>query len=460
MRPDSHEHEASIMSGRGRCTSRQVRTRRPRTARLLLVALILSVGGIWAPTNAAATESGAWHRTGSLSTRRAFFTATLLKSGNVLVVGGLQDPKQPAALDSAELYDPATGEWEDTGALETARYRHSATLLDSGKVLVVGGLNRRQDQPPTALASAELYDPSTGKWASTGSLEVPRVGHTATLLENGKVLVAGGIRGDPATVVYDPASGTWAGTGALPTARSGHTATLLKSGRVLVVGGEQDKVANDTGGIYASAAIYDPATTKWRMASSSGGRRSRHVATLLDSGKVLVAGGLSAGGGGPNSSVDLMGRTAAVELYDPAADSWAVTGMLPFAPVFQEAATVNSRSVLLVGLPFYRLGEAPQVSAHIYDTLAGMWKPVKTGAVKVRAFAPSLALLRNDDVLVIAGENRASYLYTVPGVDGESGLRLWIGVGVGSIMVLVFVIVRQRRRSRHRAPAVGGFTPR
>src|SRR5436190_15228729 len=126
-----------------------------------------------------------------------------------------------------------------TGSLATARNGHTATLLPNGKVLVAGGRNGN-----SILASAELYDPASGTWSATGSFATARFFHTATLLPNGKVLVAGGaIVSFPSVVVsasaelYDPASGMWTATGSLNTARYQHTATLLPNGKVLVAAG-------------------------------------------------------------------------------------------------------------------------------------------------------------------------------------------------------------------------------
>jgi hypothetical protein len=136
------------------------------------------------------------------------------------------------------LAHPCAGapfEFETTGSLRTARLSHTATLLPNGKVLVAGGTDLFG-----AFASAELYDPARGIWTATGSLVTGRSGHTATLLPNGKVLVAGGtdlnIGALASAELYDPASGTWTATGSLGTARYYHTATLLPNGKVLVVG--------------------------------------------------------------------------------------------------------------------------------------------------------------------------------------------------------------------------------
>jgi hypothetical protein len=197
--------------------------------------------------------SGTWTPTGSLAAPRRQHTATLLPSGKVLVAGGGNINNYNASLfASAELYDPATGTWTTTGSLATARVIHTSTLLSNGKVLIVGG-----NGPPNYLASAELYDPTTGTWATTtGSLATARYYHTATLLPNGKVLVAGGATGQKtfaSAELYDPSSGIWTATGSLGTARGGHTATALPNGEVLVTGGGN---AGPTNTLFASSELY------------------------------------------------------------------------------------------------------------------------------------------------------------------------------------------------------------
>lgn len=178
-----------------------------------------------------------WTVTGSLITARNLHTATLLSSGKVLVAGGRDNNSN--SLTSAELYDPASGTWTATGSLITARYVHTATLLPNGKVLVTGGVNFNGVTTST-LSSAELYDPTTGTWTSAGTMSTAREWHTATLLLNGKVLVAGGYDGtgtSSSVQLYDPATGTWSNTASLNHPRQSHTATLLPDGKVLVAGG-------------------------------------------------------------------------------------------------------------------------------------------------------------------------------------------------------------------------------
>jgi hypothetical protein len=174
-------------------------------------------------------HSQSWTFTGSLKTAQASETATLLNNGQVLVAGGRQ--RGNFNLTTAELYNPSTATFSTTGSLNTGRNSHTATLLENGEVLIAGG----QAQVGTSvvcLAGAELYNPSTGKFTVTGSMATARCGHTATLLNNGLVLIAGG--GNSGNVVataelYNPSTGTFTATGSMTTQRSAHTATLLRT---------------------------------------------------------------------------------------------------------------------------------------------------------------------------------------------------------------------------------------
>ena len=279
-----------------------------------------------------------WNLTSSLFRARARHTATLLPNGKVLVAGGYNDAGPP--LNTEELYDPATGTWRRAGNLNSIRSGHTATLLPNGKVLVAGGDTLFYPivvpLPVRVLNSAELYDPATGVWSITGALITGRSGHTATLLPNGKVLVTGGFNSFSSDGVdldsaelYDPATGRWSLTGNLKTDRTWHTATLLPSGQVLVVG---VRCCDDTA--RKSAELYDPVTGTWSSAGQLNiGNTGNATATLLPNGKVLFTDGFD-------------DAPATAELYDPATGMWSVTGRLNATRNCQTATLLPNGQVM------------------------------------------------------------------------------------------------------------------
>jgi hypothetical protein len=228
-------------------------------------------GGAAVPTGAPATATstptpstrayaGVFTPTGDLTPARVGNTATLLPNGRLLIAGGWDNSRgSNTTLASTELYDPASGISTATADLATARGGSTATLLPDGRVLIVGGGNSTG-----IVASAELYDPTRGTFTPTGDLAAARYTQTATLLSDGRVLVAGGFDGRrsvgggyasgllASAELYDPKAGVFTPTADLAAARHAHTATLLSDGRVLVAGG----IGGPTGSALASAEIY------------------------------------------------------------------------------------------------------------------------------------------------------------------------------------------------------------
>lgn len=293
-----------------------------------------------------------WTSTGSMAERRRDHTATLLRDGKVLVVGG-RGNSNTLAYNSAELYDPATGLWTPViRSMTEARSHHTATLLRNGKVLVVGGAG----STGARLTSAELYDPANGTWTPAGSLSTARDSHTATLLKNGKVLIVGGINTNgwlKSVELYDPddGNGTWVTQPNLNESRYGHTATLLQNGKVLVTGGELP--GNPSPG-HGSTETYDPATGSWTRTANMNEGRFHHTATLLPDGKVLVVGGQFR-----NEVPIIIGTAGAcdarrrAEVYDPnvnpGAGAWVPVGSLGQSRSEHMAVLLASGKVLVAG---------------------------------------------------------------------------------------------------------------
>lgn len=276
-----------------------------------------------------------WGSAGTTGVAHAFGTATMLQDGRVLLVGGLSGGSF-SNTNAAELYDAATRSWSATAPTLTARTNHTATLLPDGSILVVGGMK------PTCcggLASAERFVPMKRAWFPAWPMASERTNHTATLLNNGKVLVVGGYtQGNtpnaPGTIhataeLYDPATNSWSPAASLAMPRTQHTATRLADGTVLVAGGAGPK------GVVYSAERYDPVADRWSPAGALvNAPRTGHTATLLQDNTVLVVGG---------------DKQKSAERYNPATNSWSGAGSLVVARGGHSATLTTTGEVLVVG---------------------------------------------------------------------------------------------------------------
>jgi hypothetical protein len=232
--------------------------------------------------------TGKFSATGEMQIARVGHAAVLLRSGKVLIAGGWIGH---GVTDEAELYDPATGKFTVIRHMLIGRGRPEATLLRDGNVLITGG-GGDNDGGGSSITSAEIFDASTSKFRETGSMHVARISHTATLLADGRVLIAGGrgLEVNATAEIYDANSGTFHDTGRLISARYKHTAGLLPDGRVLIAGGSDDR---DWHGTLSSAEIYDLQAGTFRSTSSLHDARFKlpDEAVQLHSGKLLIAGG-------------------------------------------------------------------------------------------------------------------------------------------------------------------------
>jgi len=334
------------------------------------------------------TVSQLFAPTGSLNNARYYHTATMLDTGLVLLAGGIGPiPGGTGALGelaSAELYNPGMGAFTYTGSLHQAREQQSATLLNNGSVLMVGGSGGDGE-----LSSAEEYNTTTGLFYVAGPLHTARYEHTATMLPTGSVLIAGGYDGDTvlsSAEIFNPTTGTFTvSINSLNDARFSATATLLPNGLVLIAGG-----ANATGPL-ASAELYDPVMGTFTPTTHSlNVARSGATATLLNTGQVLIADGYNYSVTGPLTSA---------ELYDPVAGTFNLTGSEASTGWLGTASLLNNGFVLIAG------SALNAAIAEIY-TPPGVFIP--TGALLTPGDLQTATLLANGTVLIAGGHSNST----------------------------------------------------
>jgi N-acetylneuraminic acid mutarotase len=332
--------------------------------------------------------SNTWTTSGPMNAMRSFHAATLLADGRVLVTGGI-DPGG-GLFDSAEIYDPATNAWTASGTMNATRQNHTSTLLPDGTVLVAGGFGLDSGTTTgTYLASADIYDPATQSFTQVGPMSSARSQHTATLLQNGLVLLAAGAKGSNlggwlnTADLYDPTQKSFTPTtGNLKNARIDHTASLLPSGKVLLAGGSSSSAPLNNG------EVFNPATGTWAStANLMTTGHTLHAAALLPSGKVLVMGSSSDGTGGQ------------VESYDPVTNRFTRVKNLLAGRNYVSGTVLPTGQALVVGGRATQ--SAPIASPELYDSAADTWST--TGSWSTGRFGHTATMLNDGTVLVAGG---------------------------------------------------------
>jgi len=337
----------------------------------------------------AAQSSGKFMPTGNMTTPRILHTATLLLNGKVLIAGGTFPTRLAVSvgLASAELFDPETGTFTVTGNMITGRLGHSSTLLPDGRVLIAGGstsnfLGR--------LATAELYDPDTGTFSSTGIMVTAQSGHTATLLNNGKVLISGGGTQSESCPdfnvanpeLFDPGTGIFTAAGGYATNGDPCFGTTLASATATLL--SNGKVLIGSG----SFELYDPATDIFSLTGRNVTRGYiGRTATLLPNGKVLVTGG-----------EDDFGDYADTELYDPSTGEFTASGNMTRPRIDHTATLLRDGTVLIAGS---QLSPGVVASTELYDSAAGAF--TATADMTLPRFFHTATLLRDGRILMTGG---------------------------------------------------------
>jgi N-acetylneuraminic acid mutarotase len=327
----------------------------PSPAALLSDGRVLIVGGDLVTASSPDLSTGlviydpiadAWSKAGMLQQGVSSSTATVLASGKVLIAGG--DAPLGPPVPTTQLYDAVTSAVILGAPMAQSRSHHTATRLQDGRVLVTGGYPT--DSHDVWSASAEIYDPDSNTWSSAGTMSSARIDHTATLLPNGNVLVAGGYipvqlgslpTGTTSVDIYNPVSNSWSSAAPMSTPRIGHTATLLPNGKVLVANGACCWYGRGFPDPSASAEVYDPVSNSWSSTGSPTTYRASHTASLLPSGEVLVAGGAGA-------ENDLLSSMSA-EIYDPVMNMWTPAANMNDSHVNPTATVLLNGAVLIVG---------------------------------------------------------------------------------------------------------------
>ena len=303
-----------------------------------------------------AQQYGYWEIIDSMEVTRYYFSTSIFSNNKILATGG---ETSTVRINSAEIYNLDNNTWENTNPMLDNRSLHNLITLNNGEVIAIGGFE---------VKSSEIFNPASNSWRYTDSLETLKYfGDTATLLNDGRILVVGGYYFDQSTLqnihfkkceIFNPITETWRFTDSLTDGRSGHTATLLNDGRVLVTGGR------GIGNHLNTCEIYDPVTDQWSSAGNLLQSRLRHSAVLLSDGRVLVSGGVT-----PDSTLG----TRNCEIYNPGTDSWSWAGEMIMPRESHQSLLLLDSTVLITGGGFrpdvWEIYDPKTLSIIYFDTL-------------------------------------------------------------------------------------------
>lgn len=376
-------------------------------AHITLAAAALLIIGTAHGVSARPTRADTWVEDPPMLLGRGMHEMARLCDGRVLVPGGLNGHFAGATVPVAEVYDPRTRQWSTTAPMLSFHSKHTATTLHDGRVLVAGGEGRLATVRGNPLTMSEVYDPAADSWTPTGPMisEVP-FNHSAVLLDDGRVLVAGGRwSGTTAagvlntTQLYDPTTNRWSETSEMRHARAYHASALLPDGRVLVAGGEDER-----GDSMTSAEVWDPATGSWSEVGSLlvPHHNETNSAVTLRSGRVLLAGGSNSRAEGSGILSD------ATQVFDPRTNTWALGQRLPEGRNDHLVIAVADGRVLVAGGQIWRDETSPPnptstvatASTAIYDPRHGSWS---NGPSMHAARANAAAVTLDDGTVFVTG---------------------------------------------------------
>jgi len=333
-----------------------------------------------------------WSPTGSMSATRILHASLLLPSGKVLLVGG-------GGSSAIELYDPTTGVFQNAGqTLVNHGVGVGAILLNDGRVLIEGG-----SSAPTA---AEIFDPVAGTVTPTANLlQLHGYYQTATLLADGRVLVVGGLAGSDFSIstnsgaeIFDPKTSKFTNAGPMAVNRRAHTATLLADGRVLIAGGETGSPATVGFPVLNTAEIFDPVTGEFSQTGPMSVQRNRFYAVMLSNGKVLVGGGFTPG--------------ASAELFDPTTGVFTPTGSMRLTRANPAVAVLSSGMVLVAG---GNVAQVADKSAELYDPESGIFTP--TGSMAAGRNSSKATALLDGRILVTGGDTQVCCTFVLSSAE-------------------------------------------